>query len=164
MTEGRLEQVLEEVRLLALLRALGEHGVRYAVIGAVALGLHGLARTTADVDLFIEASEENVERLKSALRSVYADPCIDEISAADLCGEYPAVRYGPPDGFGIDIVTRLGDSLPFEQLEVESKWFHNVEVRVVTPRQLWEMKRGTLRPIDKADAAALAARFGFEEG
>jgi hypothetical protein len=164
MTEGRLEQALEEVRLLALLRALGEHGVRYAVIGAVALGLHGLARTTADVDLFIEASEENVERLKSALRSVYADPCIDEISAADLCGEYPAVRYGPPDGFGIDIVTRLGDSFPFEQLEVESKWFHNVEVRVVTPRQLWEMKRGTLRPIDKADAAALAARFGFEEG
>jgi len=129
----------------------------------VALGLHGLPRTTADLDLFIEPTEENVERLKTALRSVYADSCIDEISADDLCGEYPAVRYGPPDGFGLDIVTRLGEAFQFEGLAVESKRFQGIEVRVVTPRQLWEMKRGTVRPIDQADAAALAARFGLGE-
>lgn len=75
-TQGRSP---EELRLLAVLRALGEHGVRCAVFGAVALGLHGLASTTADLDLFIEPTEDNVERLKAALRSVYADPCIDEI-------------------------------------------------------------------------------------
>ena len=34
------------------------------------------------------------------LRSVFADPSIDEISAGDLCGDYPAVHYLPPDGFG----------------------------------------------------------------
>lgn len=164
MTEVQPNEALEEMRLLAVLRALGDHGVRYAVFGAVALGLHGLPRTTADLDLFIEPTADNVERLKAALRSVYTDPCIDEISAADLCGEYPAVRYGPPDGFGLDIVTRLGEAFQFESLTVESKRFQGVEVRVVTPRQLWEMKRGTVRPIDQADAAALAARFGLGEG
>lgn len=164
MTEARLEGALEELRLLAVLRALGEHGVRYAVFGAVALGLHGLARTTADLDLFVDPTKDNVERLKAALRSVYADPCIDDISAGDLCGDYPAVRYGPPDGFGFDIVTRLGEAFRFESLATETKQFQGVEVHVVTPRQLWEMKRGTVRPIDRADAAALAARFGFGEG
>lgn len=89
---------------------------------------------------------------------------IDEISAADLCGDYPAVRYGPPDGFGFDIVTRLGEAFSFAGLAAETKRFQGVEVRVVTPRQLWEMKRGTVRPIDRADAAALAARFGLQEG
>ena len=48
MAEARPNGVFEELRLLAVLRALGEHGVRYVVFGAVALGLHGLARTTAD--------------------------------------------------------------------------------------------------------------------
>ena len=38
-------------RLLALIRALNREGVEYAVIGAVALGLHGLARATEGVDL-----------------------------------------------------------------------------------------------------------------
>lgn len=164
MTEATPDGVFEELRLLAVLRALGEHGVRYVVFGAVALGLHGLARTTADLDLFIEPTEDNVERLKAALRSVYADPCIDEISAADLCGDYPAVRYGPPEGFGFDIVTRLGKAFSFADLAAETKRFQGVEVRVVTPRQLWEMKRGTVRPIDRADAAALAARFGLGDG
>jgi predicted nucleotidyltransferase len=164
MTQARPDGAIEELRLLAVLRALGEHGVRYAVFGAVALGLHGLARTTADLDLFVEPTEDNVERLKAALRSVYADPCIDEISAADLCGDYPAVRYGPPEGFGFDIVTRLGEAFSFAELAVEVKRFQGVEVRVVTPHQLWEMKRSTVRPIDQADAAALAARFALGDG
>ena len=38
-----------------------------------------------------------------------------------------------------------------------------VRVRVVSPSTLWRMKKDTVRPIDRFDAAALAARFGFEE-
>ena len=38
-------------RLLAVLER--EH-VRYAIIGAVAMGLHGLARFTEGLDLFVE--------------------------------------------------------------------------------------------------------------
>jgi hypothetical protein len=163
MTDARQPVPPEETQLLAVLRALGEQGVKYAIFGAVALGLHGLARTTADLDLFIEPAADNVERLKNALRTVYADPCIDEISAADLCGDYPAVRYGPPEGFGFDIVTRIGEVFRYSDLEVEVKRFAGIAVPVVTPRQLWEMKRHTIRPLDRADAAVLAARFGFQE-
>lgn len=68
MTETRPDGVIEELRLLAVLRALGEHGVKYAAFGGVALGLHGLPRITADLDLFIEPTEDNVERLKARQR------------------------------------------------------------------------------------------------
>ena len=50
-----------EDRLRAVFQALAEHEVKYAVIGAVALGLHGLARATADLDLFIPADRHNVD-------------------------------------------------------------------------------------------------------
>lgn len=154
---------MEEDRLRSVFRALHEAGVEYAVFGAVALGLHGLARATSDVDLFIKPDAGNIERLKVALRSVYADPSIEEISADDLCGEYPAVRYGPPEGFSFDIVTRLGDAFRFEDLDSEVKTFDGVPVRVVTPRTLWRMKKRTVRPTDRYDAEVLAERFGFRE-
>ena len=153
----------EEERLRAVFRALGEQRVEYAVFGAVALGLHGLARTTADLDLFIRPTPENVERLKRALRAVFEDPSIDEISAQDLCGEYPAVRYLPPDGFGFDILTRVGDAFRYEDLDIEDRDYDGVPVRVVSPRILWRMKKDTTRPVDRFDAEVLAERFGFQE-
>ena len=154
-------EFVDETRLLAVFRALAEERVDYAVFGGVALGLHGLARATADLDLFIAPEPENVARLKSALRRVFEDPSIEEISAEDLCGDYPAVRYLPPEGFGFDILTRLGEAFRFGDLEIEVKSFGGVDVRVVTARTLWNMKRGTVRPLDRIDAGALAERFGF---
>jgi len=66
---GEAESV-DETRLRAVFRALSEEQVAYAVFGAVALGLHGLARATADLDLFVAASPANIERLKAALHRV----------------------------------------------------------------------------------------------
>ena len=153
----------DEARLRELFRALEAQQVEYAVFGAVALGLHGLVRATADLDLFLAADETNVERLKEALRSVYQDPTIEDISAQDLCGDYPAVRYMPPEGFGLDILTRLGEAFSFSDLQIETTSYGDAPVRVVTPRTLWRMKRDTVRPLDRFDAEMLAQRFDFEE-
>lgn len=153
----------DEDRLRAVFLALAEHEVDYAVFGAIALGLHGLARATADLDLFIPADPANIERLKDALRAVFADPNIDDISAADLCGEYPAVRYFPPAGFGFDILTRLGDAFRYADLEIEQKIYDGVPVKVVTPKTLWRLKKDTVRETDRIDARALAERFSLKE-
>ena len=154
---------MDEDRLKAVFRALEERGVDYAVFGALALALHGLARTTADVDLFLHPDADNIERLKDALRSVYQDESIDEISAADLCGDYPAVRYLPPEGFSFDIVTQLGTAFRYDDLDVERKNFGGVPTRVVTAKTLWRMKKDTARPTDRYDAQVLAERFGFKD-
>lgn len=146
-----------------VLAAFEEHQVRYAVFGAVAMALHGLPRATEDLDIFIEPARENVERLKSALRSVFADPHIDEISADDLLGEYPAIQYGPPEGpFHIDVLTRLGELYDYARLETERVSFGGVVVTVVTPAMLYRMKKGTVRPKDHVDAARIAQRFKLD--
>lgn len=154
---------MDEEQLLAVFRALDQHHVIYAVFGGIAMGLHGLVRATADLDLFIPSDKANVERLKDALRSLFDDPSIDEISADELCADYPAVRYIPPEGFGFDILTRLGEAFQFEDLELEQRVYKGVPVHVVSARTLWRMKKGTVRPLDRIDAQVLADRFGFVE-
>lgn len=149
---------LEEA--LRIIESFNQSGVEYAIFGGVALNLHGIIRATEDLDVFVRAESSNIERLRTALRAVWNDPEIDGITAEDLLGEYPAVRYGPPDGnIYLDIVTRLGDAFGWKDLEVESKIIEKVNVRVVSPATLYRMKKDTVRPQDRADAAALAREF-----
>jgi hypothetical protein len=150
--------------LSRVLAALEREGVRYAIFGAGALNLHGLARFTEDLDLFVAPERENIERLKRALISVFQDPHIEEITADDLLGDYPAVQYVPPTGtFHLDIVTRLGEAFRFEDLEVVRLPFGVDTVSVVSPRTLYRMKRNTVRLKDRADAEMLRQRFGLED-
>lgn len=147
-----------------ILAAFEEEGVRYLIFGGVAMNLHGLPRFTEDLDVFIEPTRENVDAVKRALRRVYDDPSIEEISPDELVGEYPAVQYVPPDGtFHIDILTRLGEAFRFEDLEPDETTLDGVKVKLVSPRTLFRMKRDTVRPKDRLDADGLRAKYGFEE-
>lgn len=147
-----------------ILEALEREDVRYIVFGAVAINLLGLARATEDLDLFIEPTSENVERLKTALRSIFDDPSIEEISAEELMGDYPAVQYIPPEGtFHLDILTRLGEAFSFKDLDAIRIDLDGLLVSVASPKTLFRMKRGTVRPKDWADAEALRRRFRLEE-
>jgi Nucleotidyl transferase AbiEii toxin, Type IV TA system len=151
--------------IIRVLRAFESSGLEYMLIGATAMGFHGLVRATEDVDLIIRATSENVERLRVALREVYNDdPHIEEISADDLLGEYPAIRYYPPTGdLYFDVITRLGDVARFETVDAEDKEFAGTRVRVATPAALYRLKRDTVRAKDREDAAALRARFGVKD-
>jgi hypothetical protein len=147
-----------------VLAAFEREGVQYVIFGAVALNLQGLARATEDLDVFVAPTEENIRRLRAALTSVFDDPHIEEITAEDLLGDYPAVQYVPPEGdFHIDILTRLGEAFRFEDLDSERVDFDGLGVSVVTPATLYRMKKGTVRPRDRGDAERLRQRFGFEE-
>jgi acylphosphatase len=151
--------------MLRALAAFRDAGVEYVLIGAAAMGVHGIVRATEDLDVFIRATEENVARLRHALHAAYGpDPNIEEISAADLLGEYPAVRYYPPTGdLYFDILTRLGTAASFESVEAETKEVAGVPVRVASPGALYRLKKGTLRAIDRQDAAMLRQAFGLKD-
>lgn len=146
-----------------VLDALEREGVRYAVFGAVALNFHGLARFTEDLDLFVAPDAANIEGLRRALSAVWADPEIEQITADDLLGDYPAVQYIPPAGtFHLDILTRLGEAFRFDDLEIDRVAFDDLVVSVVSVRTLYRMKRDTIRLKDRADAELLRERFGSE--
>jgi len=133
-------------RVLEFFRALQDEGVEYVV--------HGIVRATQDVDLLVRPEEENVRRLRAALQRVFpGDSSINEICAADLAGEYPAIRYNSPDGsLTVDIIARLGDAFSFESLQSETKAYAGVSVFVATPKTLYDMKKDTVRLQDRADA------------
>lgn len=143
-----------------VIEAMNTEGVDYITFGAIALNLHGVVRATTDADFFIRADRENIERLKRALRRVWDDPHIDEISADDLLGDYPSVMYGPPDeSFSMDFLTRLGEVYSYENLPWETIEYEGIPIRVVTAAKLYEMKMNTVRPHDKADALRLRAKY-----
>lgn len=147
-----------------VLAAFEREGVNYIVFGAVAVNLLGLPRATEDLDIFIAPEQENVERLKKALFSVFEDPLIEEISVEELLGDYPAVQYVPPQGeFHIDILTRLGEAFRFDDLEAMRVELNGQLVTVATPKTLYRMKKDTVRPKDWGDAAALRLRFKLED-
>jgi hypothetical protein len=146
------------------LEALERQQVEYAVFGAVAINIHGLARATQDLDIFIAPNADNVQRLKTALRAVFADPEIDNILAEDLLGDYPALQYVTPEGdFSVDILTRLGEAFRWSDLEIVRLPFEGLTVSVVTPTTLYRMKKDTVRPKDRMDAEELRRRFQIEE-
>jgi hypothetical protein len=156
---------MDRDEIIRVLQAFEASGLEYVLIGAAAMGFHGLVRATEDLDLFIRATPENVERLRASFREAYnGDPHIDEISAADLLGEYPVVRYYPPTGdLYFDVLTRLGDAARFETVDAEIKEIAGTRVRVATPAALYRLKKGTVRAVDHQDAAALRARFGLKD-
>lgn len=150
--------------VLQVLSALERAGVRYAVIGAVAMAVHGLDRATRDLDLFVADDAENVDRLRRALLQVFNDEEVNQITAEDLQGEYPVVQYGPPNvDFTIDIVSRLGDAFEFDDLELMTVVVGEMTMQVVTPATLYQMKRDTLRARDRDDAERLRRAFGLSD-
>jgi predicted nucleotidyltransferase len=50
-----------------LLRLLKHHGVRFVMVGGLAVGVHGHERYTKDLDLLVDPSVANARRLGSAL-------------------------------------------------------------------------------------------------
>lgn len=154
---------VEPETIRALFVALAEERVDYVLVGAVAMDVLGIGRLTEDIDLFVRPTPDNIERLRRALRRVWRDPAIEEITAADLAGDYPAVQYVAPDGTPIDIMSRLGDAFAFDDLEASAYTYGDVDVRVATPTTLYRMKRDTVRLRDKADAQVLKEKFGLKE-
>lgn len=153
-------------QFLAVIRAFEREAVDYILVGGVAVNIHGIVRTTEDIDFFVDPTDDNVERIRRALRSLWDDPHIEEISASDLAGQYPTVRYGPPTGdIIIDLLAGLGTAFRYEDLDCEVREFGGVSVRVATPATLVRMKQDTVRARDHADAALLRRRFSLgEEG
>lgn len=66
----------------SLLKSLNAHNVRYVVIGATAFPIHGYARATLDIDIFIDATTDNAERTLAALRDTGYD--VTDVTVEDL--------------------------------------------------------------------------------
>lgn len=107
--------------LLRVCHLLNQEGARYLIIGGQACILHGLVRTTEDVDVLIEPSEQNCRRVIAAL-SQLADGAARELTPRDLL-ENVVVKIA--DEVEVDVSTQAGkvtcqDAAPTaERVEVD---------------------------------------------
>lgn len=67
-------------------RDLNEKGVRYLVVGGMAVVLHGIVRLTADLDILVDLKKENVLKLISAMENLGYKPRVP-VPATDLADE-----------------------------------------------------------------------------
>lgn len=138
--------------------ALNREGARYVLIGGFAVVMHGAVRTTKDIDLLVDDSAENVDRLKRAL-SVLEDKAALEIRDSDV-KEYTVVRVA--DEIVVDLMGRAcGLSYADAILDAESFDVDSVSIQVASKPTLIRTK-DTLRPSDAADRAFLRARIEAE--
>lgn len=74
---------MEFQEVMAVWSALERHGVRYVLIGSMAMAAQGLIRATRDMDVFVAPDPDNIAQLKNALQQLFDDPDIEAIRADD---------------------------------------------------------------------------------
>ena len=145
-----------------LLRIFIEAGVRYLVVGGYAYGEYVEPRYTKDLDVWIERSGDNADRLLTALR-VFGAP-LHDLSKDDLLSPGTFFQIGLPPN-RIDIITQL------EEMDFSACWerrktilLSDLAVDFISIDDLIENKERTARPHDLADAEYLrTARANSKE-
>ncbi len=91
-----------------VLAAFEKYNLDYILIGGYAVALYGIPRATNDIDIFVKPEECNFVNLRNASNEVFNDEAINDIRLSDK-EEYSVTRYGTPEGYSINILTKLGE-------------------------------------------------------
>jgi hypothetical protein len=145
--------------LIGLCQALNQEGARYLLIGGFAVILHGFVRSTKDVDLLVDPSEENIRAVKRALGTLPDNAAA--LLADDEVLRYPIVRVA--DEIVVDLLAAACGVTYQEAVQAGSETFRiqGVEIPVATKQMLIRMK-DTVRESDAMDVRFL--RLRIEEG
>lgn len=130
-----------------LCRRLNANGAKYIVVGGWAIIQHGFERTTSDIDLVVDTSPANFERVKTAMLGL-PDGAIRHVNQGDL-DQFVVVRVG--DEFVIDLM-KSACGIEFAEAEKDTVVVDvaGVPIRFATPRLLLRMKQ-TYREKDVLD-------------
>jgi hypothetical protein len=136
-----------------LLKSFADGEVRFLVVGAYALAVHGYPRATGDLDVWVDATPENARRTFAALAAFGAP--LGGLTEIDLARPGVALQIGLPPS-RIDILTEI-DGVTFSDAWERRTEGHSEALRfpVIGGADLLTNKRATGRTKDLADAEAL---------
>jgi hypothetical protein len=152
---------------LDVIEGLNKAGVRYTVVGGVAVILHGAPRMTGDLDLAVILEEENLLKFVEVIASLGYRPRVP-VDPRDLAK--PEVRRAWKREKGMKVFTFFHPKKPFaevdilidEQVPFEGIWKHRKELQakgtvvpIASIGDLVKMKEKSARDKDLADIAAL---------
>ena len=138
---------------LDLLRAFIDHSVRFLVVGAYALAVHGRPRATGDFDVWVDATPENAAKVMAALEQFGAP--IADLSTADFSRPGIVFQMGLPP-LRIDVLTELSGLTFGEAWSTRTRAaFGPVTADVIGREAFIKNKRATGRARDLGDIEAL---------
>lgn len=145
-----------EEDFISLCRSLNQAGAKYVVVGGFAVIHAGYPRFTADVDLVVDLSPENEQRVFQAL-SFLPDGAANELQPGDI-ETFVIVRVA--DEITVDLMARAS-SLNYKDLIINSRVeiLDGVEIPFASHEDLWRMKRNTHREKDRGDLYFLKEWF-----
>lgn len=138
-----------------LLGLFNKHKVRYCIVGAFAVGFYARPRYTKDMDILVEASIENGQKITRALKEFGFGSL--SLSAEDFSEEGKIVQLGY-EPVRIDILTSI-NGLNFKKIWKNRNTGKYGEKRVffIGLNELIHAKRFSGRDQDKADLKILSS-------
>lgn len=138
--------------LQRVFKSLNSHDVRYVVIGGLAAIAHGVPRNTFDLDILIEASPDNAQRLLDALIEAGLGTASLTSASQLLAKEITIFK----DLTRVDVQTST-PGLRFAEAWAKRTGIPvaGVSVPVVSKDHLIASKRASGRPVDLEDVRIL---------
>ncbi len=142
-----------------LLAGLSRSGVEYILVGGLAVSMNGYVRATEDVDILVETSGANLERMLGCLQA-FGEGAAAELNLEDFPLEEGAVRG--VEAFPLDIYIQMS-GYTYEDLLPLTKVSEHMPVRFLDAAGLIRLKASSLRPKDQTDVLALRERLARGE-
>lgn len=146
-TEAETPRAPDQRDLLTICRALNANAAKYVVVGGMAIYRLGYFRATEDVDLLVDGSRENIQRVKKALE-VLPDRAIREMDDDDL-ETFTVVRVA--DDILVDLMLSTC-GISYQEAESEIEWVDvdGTEIPFASAELMLRMKQ-TFRDKDELD-------------
>ena len=149
-----------------IFRAFQEQKVKYVLVGGIAVNLLGSMRSTADLDILVEMSDDNLKKIVRILKSqgygvkYPVDPMkiADKKTREDWIGKkhMKAFNFYKEDELKeVDIIIESAVSYKEAKKSVVRIKVDDLTLPVISIDQLIKMKRKTGRAIDKLDIEEL---------
>ena len=132
-----------------LLRLFNKHRVRYCIVGAFAIAFYAVPRYTKDMDILVEPSIKNGEKILNALNKFGFGTLKLSINDFSKEGRIMQLGYEP---VRIDIVTSI-DGCTFKEIWKNKRRgrYGNESVYFIGLNELIKNKQAARRKQDKAD-------------
>ncbi len=159
-----------------VLAALRRANVRYLIVGGVAVVLHGHLRTTADLDLVVDLTPDNVRRAVNALAALgyrprapvpiesFADRTEREAWIAEKGMTVFSLWHPTKPGLEVDLFVEEPFDFTAANAAAVQVELDTTVASVVSLDHLIALKRASGRPQDLADIEALDALRRETEG
>ena len=144
--------------------ALNSGGVRYVIVGGLAVGAHGVIRATRDLDLVPDVEPANMDRLARVLSDLGGrHPISEELTGTDLARPVSMKIQTTPGE--VHVLNRMPGTPAFHELDADRLLVEiaaGVEAPICSLAHLRQMKRASERPRDAVDLAELDELHGQE--